>query len=331
MAWHSPAMAQDKLFPIKGATVNGTVEEVTHDKVVIKARNGNQNFPTDQIGWLIFEGEASAAQRAKELASREQYIDAMAELKKIDQGSLDQENAKKEYLYYRGFLEGQLALRGRGDPKKASEDLLEYLRGNANSFHFYQAAETLGLLAVQMGQYDKASKYFKGLAKSPFPILAARSRYLESNSLLTQADKQNEARAICNELLAMNATEPEVSRMQLLAKVNVARCDIAEGKVEEVLRNLDKMIQEGDSSDAELFSKISNAQGQCHLALKKPNQAILAFLHTEYFYSGIPDAHAEALYNLSQLWKGRNDLQRSAEAQEKLVKLYSGSSWAKKK
>lgn len=325
------AQDKDKVFPLKGSSVVGSITKVTKDAVTIEARNGPQNIPTDQIGMVVYEGEGNAAMRCKELAQRGQILEAMAEFKKLEKGSLEGPGAQSEYAFYQGYLEGRLALMGRGDAEKATKLLLEFVNGNKNSFHFYEAAETLGQLATLLGQYENASKFFKAVTKAPFPLLVARSKYLESNSWLAQTGKLTEARTACTELLAINATEPEVAKIQALGKVNLARCDIAEGKAESALTTLEKLIQDFDSSEAELFARINNAIGECNLALKKPDQAILAFLHTEYFYSSIPDAHAEALYHLTQLWKGRNDQQRAAETQEKLMTLYAGSVWAKKK
>ncbi len=281
------AVAQDKIYPIKGSTISGAIQKIAKDAVTIEARSANQNVPSDQIGWIVFEGEAQSAARAKELASRGQFIEAMSEFKKIDKESLKSENAQSEYLFYQGYIEGRLALIGRGDAEKAKKSLLEFIRGNSSTFHFYDTAELLGQLAVQLGQFEDANKYFKALHKAPFPIVAARSRLLESNALLAQENKFAEARTICSELMAMSATEPEVARFQLMARVNVARCDIAEGKTDAALAGLERMVQDNDSSDAELFARINNAIGECYLKLNQPDQAILAYLHTEYFYSSV--------------------------------------------
>ena len=47
-------------------------------------------------------------------------------------------------------------------------------------------------------------------------------------------------------------------------------------------------------------------------------------------FLGLPDSHAEALYQLSGLWTKLGDPQRAADAKARLMNLYAGSSWAKK-
>jgi tetratricopeptide (TPR) repeat protein len=159
--------------------------------------------------------------------------------------------------------------------------------------------------------------------------VALRSKVLEARALLSQ-QKFAEARTVCSEAIATAATDPATLRSQQLAKVVLARCDISEGKTADALQNLQKMIQENDSTDSQLFAALYNAQGEALQKEQKWEQAVLAYLHSDLLFSNNPETHAEALYHLSQLWAKLGEPQRAAEAKEKLTTLYAGSAWAKK-
>jgi len=47
-------------------------------------------------------------------------------------------------------------------------------------------------------------------------------------------------------------------------------------------------------------------------------------------YNTFPLAHAEALSNLSELWKETGNAERSAQAEQVLIERYSNTKWGKK-
>ena len=68
--------------------------------------------------------------------------------------------------------------------------------------------------------------------------------------------------------------------------------------------------------------------------LKKPPctffQGFISYLKTDLLYASEIEAHAEALYWLSQLWPKIGENQRATEAKSRLAKLYPTSLWLKK-
>ncbi len=321
--------AQDRIFVIQGTAANGVVQEIAKDKVVMQVRGNNQNFPTNTITWVVFEGEPAIFPRAKEFAYKGQYDEAMAELKKIDASSLKSDNSKKDLDFYRAYTEGKLALMGKGDAKKAAEALLAFVQANRDSFHFYDCSELLGELALHLGVYDKAALYFGALSKAPFKELSIKSRYLEARALLAQ-NKFAEAKKSCGLAMAESAADAAALRIQKLAAVLAARCDAGEGNSEAALTSLRKLIQDNDATDTELFSKIYNAQGEALYKLNRMEEAAIAFLHTDLLFASQSDSHAEALYYLIQIWPKIGEPQRAVESREKLNNSYPGTSWAKK-
>lgn len=325
----STILADDRIYPKQGSSVSGSITEIGRDKVVIEVRGTPQTFETPALARVVFDGEPSTLSRVKELAANGQWDQAQEEIKKIDPESVTGDAPQAELAYYSSWIEGNLALTGRADPGSAAKGLLAYFTANKDSHHFYEGTETLGELATLLGNYDRASVYFGALAKAPYPQVALRSKVLEARALLSQ-QKFAEARTVCSEAIATAATDPATLRSQLLAKVVLARCDISEGKTADAIQNLQKLIQENDSTDSQLFAALYNAQGEALQKEQKWEQAVLAYLHSDLLFSNNPESHAEALYHLSQLWAKLGEPQRAAEAKEKLTTLYAGSAWAKK-
>ncbi len=132
-------------------------------------------------------------------------------------------------------------------------------------------------------------------------------------------------------MAGLNASSPSMVRMKSLAEVGLAICDARDGKPQQALDQLKAMVAKYDSTDQELFARIYNAQGACYMALNNTNLAVLAYLRTDLMFFTEPESHAEALYQLSQLWPKVGEAARGTDSRSRLVSKYAGSTWANKK
>ncbi len=325
------AMAQDRdrVFPSKGAAVTGKIVEKNRDRIVIEVRGNRQNFPTNDLQRILFEGEPQNFSRTKDFTAQGQIEQAVEELKKVDASSLESDDMKLEYRFYRGYLAGVMALRGRGDPANALKLLVDWVKDDAQSHHFYSAAEMMGDLALAGGTYDQAAKYYGGLANAPFPELKLKGSFLQGKALLAQnstADAKNKFASVIEAKLS----DPLSLKYQKLARVALIRCDAAEGKTDQAIADLEKLVDEGDSTDSELYAELFNTLGLMFQKAGRNDEAELSYLKTELLYPMQADSHAEALYQLAQIWTKTGNPQRAADAKQKLGKLYPTSPWTKK-
>lgn len=323
------AQDRDRVFPIKGAAVTGKIVERNRDRVVIEVRGERKNFPTNELQRILFEGEPQAFTRTKDFTAQSQLEQAIEEFKKIDVGSLESDDMKLEYRFYRGYLAGLMALRGRGDSAAALKQLADWVKEEPQSHHFYTAAETMGDLALASGTVDQAAKYYGGLATSPFPELKLKGSFLQGRALLAQ-NATADAKGKFATVIDAKLSDPLSLKFQKLARVALIRCDAAEGKADQAIADLEKMVDEGDSTDAELYSELFNTLGLLFEAAGRNDEAELSYLKTELLYPMQADAHAEALYHLSKLWTKMGNAPRAADAKQKLAKLYPTSPWTKK-
>jgi hypothetical protein len=164
------AQDKDRVFPTKGgAAATGKIIERTKDKVVIENIKGTpQNYATNEILRLVFDGEPPQLSRAKDNIVQAQYDQAKDELSKVVVDTLKSEDMKEEYLFYKTYLSGAMALRGQGDPSEASKALLTWAGKYRTSHNFYAASEMLGNLAIASGTPDQAAKFFGAFASAPF-------------------------------------------------------------------------------------------------------------------------------------------------------------------
>jgi tetratricopeptide (TPR) repeat protein len=323
------AVAQDKVVPLQGATASGKVAELTRDQVSIEVRGKTQNYKVNEIRKVSFGDDPAGLDRARDFANDRNFNQALDELKKIDASGISNPLVLQDYQFYRGWVEGRMSLAGEGDKAAAASLLMAVKKANPNSHHTYRLNELLGELAVGMGRGDVATNYYRELAASPFPEVKALA-FFRQGELELGAGRIPEARKLFEQLASSSANDAEMIRLKNLAEVGLAVCAAREGKSEEALTKLRELVLRHDSSDHQLFARIYNAQGTCLEALGKPNQAILAYLHTDLLFSGSAELHAEALYRLSQLWPAAGQPQRAATARQRLVTLYPSSSWANK-
>jgi tetratricopeptide (TPR) repeat protein len=323
------AQDRDRVFPVKGPAVTGKIVEKNRDKVVIEVRGNNQNFPSNEILRVLFEGEPPTLSRTKDLVAQGQIEQAVDEFKKIDAASLPTEDMKQDYQFLRGYIAGTLATKGKGDPKNALTLLTNWVKDNAQSYQFYPAAELMGDLAVASGTPDQAAKYYGGLAAAPFPELKTKGSFLQGRALM--ASKQNaDAKGKFQSVMEAKLSDPVSLKFQKMARIGIIQCDALEGKASEAIGELEKMVDEGDSTDGELFAELFNTLGSLFAAAGRNEEAVLSYLKTDQLYGAQSEPHAESLYRLNQLWTKMGSTQKAADAKQKLEKLYPTSPWVRK-
>ena len=96
---------------------------------------------------------------------------------------------------------------------------------------------------------------------------------------------------------------------------------------------LGNVIRESATDDTRLQAEAYVRQGDCYAALgDRDKDAVMAYLHVDVIPSLAveKDLHAEALYQLSQLWPELRHPDRADLAAGKLQSLYPNSPWTKK-
>lgn len=319
------AQAQlDRLYQKGGdSPVSGTVTESSKGGVKLKTGANTKDYLSGDIRKILFQGDPAELTKGREFALDGQYQQALGQLKGIGVQGLSREVIKADVKFYTVWCEARLALEGRGDKKAAVTAALAFAKDHSESWHFYDVAKLLGDLALALKDYARATTYYSSLRGAPSPETKIESVYLLGIVKLAQGDAAG-AQAEFEKVIKLQVATVGAARLQTLAKAGKAVALAKSGKGSEGLKLVDTLIAELNPTDVEMAARIYNAQGASYEATEDREGAILAYLHTHLMFSSQPDAHAEALSRLVELWPQVGKPERANEARQELQERYPG-------
>jgi tetratricopeptide (TPR) repeat protein len=320
---------QDQVFLAKGAPTRGDILDsgMGRDEVSLDLGGVPKTFQVNEIVRITFKDEPPELNAARTQVLQRNYNQAMTELKKLDGQRIERALVKQDADFFRALCQCRLAMSEGGDKAAAMTAMLNFVKSAPQNYHFYDAAETLGDLAMTSGKWADAAKYYGPIASARWPDYQMRANNAIGRALT--GDKQYEAALDkYKAVLDTDLATPEALRQKSLASVGKAVCLAETGKAEDGVAALVDLIGKNDPQDSVLFARAYNALGRCYLKLNKPKDAVLALLHTDVLFYSDADAHAEALYQLSKLWNDVNKSDRAIAARNTLRERYAGSIWA---
>jgi len=334
------AVAVDNLrIKSKPAPIRGTIMKMSPYSVGIDTTGAGvtEDYPVNEIKEIIFEGEPPDMTGARRDVMDGRYEDALEALGKINPNTLTREVIKQDLAFYKAFCKAKMALAGQGGVAvtDAGNDMVQFANApaNANNYHILEANEVLGDLLVLAQKYAAAADCYQKLETAPWPDYKMKAGVLVGRALLAQG-KAEEALAKFEQVLALQAPGPQGDAQRLAARLGKAAC-LAQSnppKVDEAVSLIEGVLETASAEDQELHAYAYNTLGNIYKKAGNPKAAILAFLHVHLIYFSVGDAHAEALYNLAQLWSQVSPPkpEEAAKARDLLKKQYQNSPWAKK-
>ena len=107
-------------------------------------------------------------------------------------------------------------------------------------------------------------------------------------------------------------------------------CKAELGQTDEAKELVEEVIAKNDPADDELFAQAYLALGTAHRKADEPLEAVLAYLHVDLLFFRQRDAHAEALYYLSNLWGQIDRPEQAVQARNLLKSRYGATIWGKR-
>ncbi len=314
-----------------GRTVSGDVTEITKDGVTVKALSKTVEIPANDISFIKWSDEPpkltvvrSDQRGGRYDAAIKGYEEA---LKSIDSPA---PGLKTDLEYGIAYCTAQLALQSTGQEADAIARLEDFQKANPNSYHYYPSLDLIGRLSVKKQDWERAESSFAELEKSSLPEYKMTARIGRGNLLLARNGGDPAAAAAeFDAVIAMDAPSAAEKSKQLEALLGKATCLIQEKKYPEALGLLDRIVTDVTITDEAVLAEAYNQQGKCHIAAGEPKLAILSFLHVDTLLFKAQAAHAEALYNLAQLWPQVGKPGRGDNDRTRLESLYPDSRWAK--
>jgi tetratricopeptide (TPR) repeat protein len=329
------AQVNDVIFTQSKKTGNRGIippDGMSAAEVTIDMAGLAKKFPTSDIIKIAYGEEPTDLTSARNLVVDKNYNSAKDQLAKIDASKVERDLIKQDIAYYKAFVDAKLALTEGGNKNDAASALNKFYKASPTSYHFFEAAETLGDLSVAIGRFDLAAGYYgdTGLGSAPWPEYKLKAGVLTGRALLL-AGKFDDAAKAFDAVSASGETNPEANALKQHAIVGKAQCLAETGKADEGIAMLNDIVAKNDPQlDGKLFARAFNALGNCYLKQSKPKEALMAFLKTDLLFFTDSDAHAEALAKLAPLWEATGHADRATDARNKLKERYAGSSWATK-
>jgi tetratricopeptide (TPR) repeat protein len=308
----------------------GRVVSMSPLKVTIEegAEGQTKDIPVNQIQAVSYENEPIDLKTAKAHVLNNRYAEAMTALERIKEDS-GRPEIQQDIDFYKALCAAKLALGGSGKIADAGRMMKAFADTNTKSYHYFEASETVGDLLVAIGRYAQAAEYYHRLDEAPWPDYQMRAGVAAGRALLAQG-KIDEANAAFDKVIATQGQGEQAQSQRLLARLGKASALSAAKKSDEAIKMVEDLLKTADPEDAPLMARAYNVLGTAYRQAGRTKEALLAFLHVDVLYPAVPDAHAEALANLADLWEQVHKGERANRARKTLEEDYRDSPWAKK-
>lgn len=326
-----PVTAVDSVGTRDGATLRGELVSISPDGVDLEDRTGIRKVSIVEIEELAFDGEPDALRGARRLLLRQDARGAVEELSKIEPTELPdlEPRVREEYEFTRITANAQAA--ETEDLAAWEKQLADFLQKNSRSHHLYRGFQLLGDLRARQGRFDDAATAYASLDRGP-PAIRIRGATAKAGLLMQQgrfADAIKDFMAA--EGIDTAANDDASKRQKHEAALGRARCLAETGKAVEGIAVARQVVREASPKDKDLLAQAFTALGACQRAAGDRDQdAVISFLTVDLVYNLVPAAHAEALYNLIELWTAANQPERAREAAQALSSGYPLTPWAVK-
>jgi tetratricopeptide (TPR) repeat protein len=326
----SSGRCDDAVVLSDGRRVSGSIVSLGPDGIELESRSGVAKFGIGEIREVAFDGEPETLAITRGLLRRRDARGAKAALDGIgDAIEATDSRIREEYE----FLKAAVAAQGAtaADGPAAVQALSTFLTRNARSHHFFEGQEILGDLYARLGKFAEAAAAYGQLDRGPAP-LRVRSAASKAQLLLQQGKPGDAIKEF--EAATKIPTEPgdaASAAQKAEAQLGIARCLAKTGKASDGVQAARAAIRAAAPDDRDLLAAAFVTLGECQRAVGgKEEDALIAFLTVDLVYNEVPDRHAEALYNLAELWEARKQPERAREARKLLSSTYPDSPWTKK-
>ncbi len=307
----------------------GTIQRVSPVVVELQVGRTTKEFPVNEIVSISYDREPSALTTARMAVLSGRYEDALASLTKVELDQNARREIRQDVEFYRALCMAELALGGKGEIAAAGKEMASFVKEHGNSYHWLKANELVGDLYLALGYYQQAQKHYTELSKAPWPDYQMRAGVLVGRAQLAQGQTADALKSFEGVLTAQGATGELADVQRLAATVGQARCLAANRQYDQAIKAAEQVIAKVDPEEVELNARAYNALGTALKGAGRTKEALMAFLHVDVLYFAVPEAHAEALANLAELWDKLRKPQRAERARQTLQQRYKNSPWAK--
>ena len=309
-----------------GTLVRGEITDMSPDSLTVKTSSGPVTIETANLRSVSFPQPPAEFARASSRFDAQRFDEGLEELAKIKDkpagAALEHELA---WMVASGTADSALT-GGKVTPNDAGNVVQAFMQKYPTSFYTWQITERLGKLYSTIGRNDLAQTEYTKLANSSSEDFRIIGTFYIGLAKLAANDGTGAGESFAA-VATSSASGPEAEEFRSRARALQARALLLNGKIDDAKAAVAKLIENENPDNSALFSEAYNTLGACHFQEGDFKAAALAFLHTDLLFFNQPEAHAEALWYLSQIWPRLDKQDDGWEAQETLKRLYKNSPW----
>lgn len=313
----------------------GEITTVSQTEIVVTPQVGEPtSVPANDVEDVDYQAAPPDLRRARAQERSGQFAEALATYAEVAENvPPGNPHLRAEIEFLQARTRGKSAL---GDPTQFSDAaaaLEQFIQQHADHYRYYAAQQFLGELRLAADDLAGAEQAFAIVAAAPWADTQMAGKLGSAQIQVRQGDAAA-AQAIFDEIVASaRANDPATAARRLQAMLGQAQCLQALGRHEDAVPVYETVAREADRDSSRLQAQAYIGQGESYLAAgDRTKEAIMKFLIVDVVpsLSQHSDLHAQALYELAQLWPTVGQPVRGAEASAKLQQDYPHSEWTKK-
>lgn len=318
--------------------LRGTIVDTTKDTITIETPANTikktWTVPTEDILEVFLDGEPEELRSARGMVAAGDGTGALEQLAPGEDGdrATQWEEAsdavRAERMFVKSAANAQIASRSGEHVEKALAGLREYLTKHPRSHHAAFMRELEGDLLARTGKPEDAIKAYMAIATDS-PAWRVRSGRLQGSLQLDRA-QWADARESLEKAIATESPPGDFSASleKRDARLLLVRCLARDGHATDAITLARQMLSDADPADGKGLAMIFVVLGEAQRAAGDRNkEALVSYLTVDLVHNGVPEAHAEALAGLVELWEKENHPERAREVRQTLEQTYPNSPW----
>ena len=328
-AWSTASLALDEVVRRSGESARGNVTAVSKTEVKVEAVGRSEVVPASDIAAIRWDGEPPQLNLTRSRETNGDLDFALKSYRDLLGEVGDKPNIKADLEF---SIARTLAKQAIGNPAQkdaAVKPLEAYLSAHPDFYRYYDALSWLGRVNTAAGDAPAAKSAYDRLAQAPLPELQMAAENAVGRIDLDQGDLTAALTAF-EAIIAKSGDTPATARERFRGQLGKAAVLQRQNKPDAALAVLTEVIDKAAPTDTAVQAEAFLRKGDSLQGLGRDKDALLAYLHVDVLFPTEAEAHAEALYHLTQLWNAVGRADRSADARRKLTEQYGGTAWAKK-
>ncbi|MEZ6104562.1 MAG: tetratricopeptide repeat protein [Pirellulaceae bacterium] len=224
------AQESDRVIPVEGRTLTGTITAVTANGITIEVGGRVNEVEPSNIKMVTFANEPRDVVTARRALAEERLNNALEALEPVDATRLQPAALAADVRFMRAYCIAKLALTGEaGTLDEAAAAIGGFVASDKDSYRYFEAVETFGDVLVARGVFDQAEAQFGELVSAPWSEMQQRGRLKVARTQELQK-KFDEAVANYEAVMAVESATASSRQAKLSARVGLAPAPLSRAR-----------------------------------------------------------------------------------------------------